>query len=85
MSDLSGVEERLAERLAAHPPMPDAAERRRLRKQAGLSLHEMGLVVGCTGTTVSRWELDNRAPAHRLRAPYAQALRLLAEREARAE
>jgi len=36
--------------------LPDAAERRRLREQAGLTLAEVAELIGVDRSTVHRWE-----------------------------
>ena len=53
--------------------------RRRIRREAGLTLAEVGRVLGVTGSTVSRWERGTMAPEGASRLVYAALLRALSE------
>ncbi|MBI2015313.1 MAG: helix-turn-helix transcriptional regulator [Candidatus Rokubacteria bacterium] len=62
--------------------LPPPAERRRLRRRAGLSQVIIGRALGVSGVTISRWESGARTPS-RCRAPlYADVLERLAREAA---
>jgi predicted transcriptional regulator len=67
--------------LASHEAveLPDPAERKRLRLEAGLSLRELAAVVGVSHMAISRYENGTREVAQEVRPAYAEALRMLAE------
>jgi transcriptional regulator with XRE-family HTH domain len=52
--------------------------RRRVRREAGLTLAEVGRMLGVTGSTVSRWERGTMPPEGASRLVYAALLRALA-------
>jgi DNA-binding transcriptional regulator YiaG len=54
--------------------LPEPAERRTLRKAAGLSAHTLGVTLGVTPTTVLRWEQGTSQPRGRNLTAYLQAL-----------
>jgi transcriptional regulator with XRE-family HTH domain len=62
-------------------PLPEPAERRARRCRSGLTLADMGELVGVTGATCSRWENAKREPRGALRARYAEVLQALGEIE----
>lgn len=66
--------------LAAAEPLPDPAERRRLREAGKLSLEQVGRALGVTGRTVAGWESAKSEPAGEKRAAYARLLDGLATR-----
>ena len=53
--------------------------RRRVRREAGLTLAEVGRILGVTGSTVSRWERGQMPPEGASRLVYAALLRALSE------
>jgi transcriptional regulator with XRE-family HTH domain len=59
--------------------LPAPLVRRALRLAAGMTLAEVGEVVGVTRSAVSRWERDARQPRGDRRLRYAAVLRELRE------
>jgi DNA-binding transcriptional regulator YiaG len=49
-------------------------EARRIREAAGLSLQEVGEVVGTSSAALSRWETGQRRPTGRAALRYARLL-----------
>jgi DNA-binding transcriptional regulator YiaG len=68
---MAGVDE-LLERVRARRKLPVAAERRRIREQAGVSQRELAAALGVSWTAIQRWEQGARPRAHA--AAYARAL-----------
>jgi DNA-binding transcriptional regulator YiaG len=62
----------LLERVRARRVLPPAAERRRIREQAGVSQHEVAKALGVSWTAVYRWEQGSRPREHE--AAYAELL-----------
>ena len=71
-------------------PLPSAAERRRIRKQAGLTQQDVADILYVSRHTVSKWEnpavgyvgnerLPGREPVGEIRRNYARLLQQLAE------
>ena len=50
------TESELLERLRARRALPPAAERKRIRTEAGASLRDVAREVGVSATAVIRWE-----------------------------
>jgi DNA-binding XRE family transcriptional regulator len=66
---------------AARPltDLPDPAERRRLREDAGYTLLECAWAIGgATPATLSRWERGTCTPTVTMRRPYLKLLSALA-------
>ncbi|MCZ7430135.1 telomere-associated protein Tap [Streptomyces sp. WMMC1477] len=61
-------------------PLPDPAERERLRTAGGLSRTDIAKALGVTTSTVTGWETGKSAPAKERRAAYARLLEGLAQR-----
>jgi DNA-binding XRE family transcriptional regulator len=59
--------------------LPAPEVRRRVRREAGLTLAEVGRLLGVTGSTVSRWERGTMPPEGASRLVYAALLRALSE------
>ena len=70
-SDTTGVDALLT-RLRARRSLPTAAERRRIREDAGISRREMAKALGTSWTSVQRWEEGARPRKHE--AAYARLL-----------
>ena len=66
-----GVDE-LIEQVRARRELPVAAERVRIRQQAGVSQRELARALGVSWTAIQRWEQGSR-PRHHV-ADYAHAL-----------
>lgn len=58
--------------------LPPPAQRRKLRRRAGLSQGVVGRVLGVSAVTICRWESGARAPSRRLAPLYADLLARLA-------
>lgn len=67
----------LAERVRA-AQLPRPAERKRIRKRAGVSLREVAEEIGVTQTTVWHWE-EGRGPSPKHAVRYREVLDALAE------
>ena len=65
-------ESELLERLRAKRALPPAAERRRIRDQAGASLRDVAREIGVSATSVIRWERGGSPGPHT--AAYARLL-----------
>ncbi|SFC88905.1 telomere-associated protein Tap [Streptomyces aidingensis] len=61
-------------------PLPEAAERERLRLAAGLTRAGVGRALGVTAPTVAGWETGRSEPSGRRRAAYSRLLQGLAQR-----
>lgn len=68
-------------RLARHgrlrTSLPAAPERRRIRREAGISASELAHVLGVSRTVLYDWEAGRRSPSAGFRERYAEALQLL--------
>jgi DNA-binding transcriptional regulator YiaG len=67
----AGVDELLS-RVRARRTLPPAAERRRIREAAGVSMREMARALGTSLTNVQRWEEGARP--RKYEAAYARLL-----------
>jgi transcriptional regulator with XRE-family HTH domain len=67
----------MANQLRTPAPLPPAAERRRLREDAGLAGSSLAAQIGVAPATVYGWEAG-REPSGLLREAYAKALDQLA-------
>jgi DNA-binding transcriptional regulator YiaG len=68
---MAGVDELLA-RVRSRRKLPPAAERRQIRKAAGLSLRDIAAAVGVSHTAVAAWEQGSMPREHE--ATYARLL-----------
>lgn len=59
--------------------LPSTAERKRIRKAAGVSLREAGEAVGVTGETIWNWENDQYGPSRKNAVLYRKLLEALAQ------
>ena len=59
--------------------LPAEEECKRLRLAAGLSLRDMGALVGVSGVAIYRYEESMRSPAPSVRGRYSRVLAMLAE------
>ena len=66
------------EQAQQHLTLPPPAERRRLRRAAGLTLADLAQAVNVSAVSVHRWERGTRTPALRHVARYAGLLGVLA-------
>jgi transcriptional regulator with XRE-family HTH domain len=64
----------LLAKVSARRDLPSAAERRRLRIAAGLSLTDVAVSLKVTRSAVSLWEHDKRYPSGELLVSYARLL-----------
>jgi transcriptional regulator with XRE-family HTH domain len=64
--------EQLLEQVRSRRRLPPPAERRRIRKQAGVSLRDMGAALGVSHSLVAKWEAG--ATPRERREAYAQLL-----------
>ncbi len=71
--------------LAVTEPLPDPAERRRLREAGGLSQEQIGRALEVAAGTVASWESGRTEPKAPKRAAYARLLEGLAARFPAAE
>ena len=62
----------LVERIRSRRELPDAAERRRIRIAAGVSLRDVAAAVGVSHTAVATWEAGATPREHR--AAYVRLL-----------
>jgi transcriptional regulator with XRE-family HTH domain len=62
----------LLERVRSRRQLPAPAERRRIRKAAGVSLRDMAAAIGVSHTAVAAWEAGATPREHR--GAYAQLL-----------
>jgi transcriptional regulator with XRE-family HTH domain len=69
----------LRKRLAMRRELPPAAECRRLRQAAGVSLREVADLIGVTPTAVHHWECNRRRISDEHLESYARFVRLLQE------
>ncbi|SFC88924.1 Helix-turn-helix domain-containing protein [Streptomyces aidingensis] len=60
--------------------LPDAAERRRLRRADGLTQNQVAGALRVSRTTLVAWEAGRSEPSGQRRAAYAHFLRRLAEK-----
>jgi DNA-binding transcriptional regulator YiaG len=67
--------ETLLERVRSRRQLPPAAERRRIREQANVSLRDMGAALGVSHSLVRYWEQGGTPREHR--AAYAELLERL--------
>ena len=67
----------LVELQQAHRELPSPETRRALRREAGLSLADIGRAVGVTRQAVSGWESGRRTPRGHLLVAYVAVLRQL--------
>ncbi|MGH3466670.1 MAG: helix-turn-helix domain-containing protein, partial [Thermocrispum sp.] len=75
--DLFGAVDALLEQAA---PLPDPAERARLRTAGGLSRADVARALGVSTSTVTGWETGKSSPAKERRAAYGRLLEGLAQR-----
>ncbi|MDB1090442.1 helix-turn-helix transcriptional regulator, partial [Streptomyces sp. ACA25] len=66
--------------LAQADPLPDPAERARLRTAGGLSRTQVAAAVGIAPGTLAKWEAGETTPTGEHRATYTRLLRGLADR-----
>lgn len=59
--------------------LPSPKERRRIRRDAGLTLKDVGEVLGVNEMTVSRWERGKAKPRGAVATTYRQLLDQLEE------
>jgi DNA-binding transcriptional regulator YiaG len=64
-------------RIESAPDLPALHERQALRTGAGLSVTQLGAVVGVSAASVRYWETGQREPRGLQRVAYAQALAAL--------
>ena len=57
--------------------LPDPAERRAIRRRAGLSLHQVANAVGVTPTALANWETGRRGVSERHLKTYVEILQAL--------
>jgi transcriptional regulator with XRE-family HTH domain len=76
MSELFNAVDALLRQAA---PLPEPAERERLRTAGGLSRADVARALGVSTTTVTGWETGRSAPAKERRAAYARLLEGLAQ------
>lgn len=77
---LFGAVDALLEAVASREPLPDPAERKRLRETAGLSQEQVAKVLQVRREAVSGWEAGRTEPRAPKRAAYARLLEGLAAR-----
>ncbi|TDC06617.1 XRE family transcriptional regulator, partial [Streptomyces sp. 8K308] len=77
MDDLFGAVDALLEQAK---PLPEPAERLRLREAAGLSRPDIASAFGVSTSTVTGWETGRSEPTKQRRAAYARLLEGLAQR-----
>ena len=65
-------------RIETAPDLPELHERLSLRAAAGLSVTQLGAIVGVSAASVRYWETGQREPRGLQRIAYAQALAALA-------
>ncbi|MFF4356897.1 helix-turn-helix transcriptional regulator [Streptomyces sp. NPDC001604] len=68
---------RVRARLRLRQDLPDPAERRAIRKAAGLSQGELAEAIGVTRQAVSHWEGGTRTPTGVLLDRYVSAIRTM--------
>lgn len=68
---------RVRARLRLRKDLPSPAERRAIRKAAGLSQGELAEAIGVTRQAVSHWEAGTRTPQGALLDRYVSAIRTL--------
>ncbi|WP_327069242.1 helix-turn-helix transcriptional regulator [Kitasatospora sp. NBC_01302] len=73
------VADQIRTRLRVRLDLPSPGERRRLRKESGLSQQDIAEVVGVNRAAVSQWERGVRTPRGPLLDRYVEALRALKE------
>lgn len=71
---VAGLRERIALRR-----LPEAAELRAIRLQAGLTQEELAQELGCSRIAIGRYETGRRRPQGALAERYGRILRLLKE------
>jgi transcriptional regulator with XRE-family HTH domain len=71
---MSVAQEQLLERVRARRVLPVAAERRRIRKAAGVAQREMAEALGVSWTAIYRWEQGSRPRRHEHEVAYADLL-----------
>lgn len=79
LPDMSSTLTQLAERVKARRELPSPAERRAVRRDAGLSAAELAEAIGVTEAAVLTWERGTREPRGRNLDRYVEALRTLRE------
>ena len=70
---------RLAERGGLRSSLPTPAERRQVRRRAGVSAEEFAGALGVSRTVLYDWEAGRRSPSPGFRERYVEALRILGE------
>jgi DNA-binding transcriptional regulator YiaG len=71
------AQDQLLERVRARRSLPQAAERRRIREEAGVSLRDLAAVLGVSHSLVRYWE-QGGTPREQ-RAAYTELLARLKE------
>ena len=59
--------------------LPPPAQRREIRREAGLSQEDLAFALGVNGTTLCRWESGERQPSDEHVVGYQQVLAHLSE------
>lgn len=72
---------RVRARLLLHRDLPAPAERRAIRRAAGLSQGELAQAIGVTRQAISNWESGIRTPKGEFLVRYVSAIRTLRESE----